>query len=273
MQEALVALGRLGRLIDRQAVDEPGGIAHGIDHLALGEAGMDAHAPDGHERSARVEVLALERADFAAVERVGIGRAEERNVEVFRAAGHFLVGGEADAQARMRHLGMGLDPGDHLHDLGDARLVVGAQKRRAVREDHVLALVLQDVGELPDTEDDVLLDVERHVAAVVAHDLRPRVRARGVGRCVHVGDEADGGIGLAARRCGNRSVDHAALADPRVLDAERLELVDEERRKRKLLLGGRRGRALTHGLRVKRNILQEALGRAHALDGAHRIIS
>ena len=64
-----------------------------------------------------------------------------------------------------------------------------------------------------------------------------------------------------------------ALADPRVLDAERLELVDEERRKRKLLLGGRRGRALTHGLRVKRNILQEALGRAHALDGAHRIIS
>ena len=64
----------------------------------------------------------------------------------------FLVGGEADAQARMRHLGMGLDPGDHLHDLGDARLVVGAQKRRAVREDHVLALVLQDVGELPDTD-------------------------------------------------------------------------------------------------------------------------
>ena len=168
---------------------------------------------------------------------------------------------------------MGLDPGDHLHDLGDARLVVGAQKRRAVREDHVLALVLQDVGELLGAEDDVLLDVEHHVAAVVAHDLRPRVRARGVGRCVHVGDEADGGIGLAARRCGNRSVDHAALADPRVLDAERLELVDEERRKRKLLLGGRRGRALTHGLRVKRNILQEALGRAHALDGAHRIIS
>ena len=79
--------------------------------------------------------------------------------------------------------------------------------------------------------------------------------------------------GLASQPGVAGSVDHAALADPRVLDAERLELVDEERRKRKLLLGGRRGRALTHGLRVKRNILQEALGRAHALDGAHRIIS
>ena len=50
-----------------------------------------------------------------------------------------LVGREGDAQRRARQLGMGRQVRDRGHDLGDARLVVGAQQRVAARADDVVA--------------------------------------------------------------------------------------------------------------------------------------
>lgn len=91
-------------------------------------------------------------------------------------------------------------------------LVVGAQKRRAVREDHVFALVLSDFRKLIGAKDDPPPGVEHHVAALVAQDPGLCVCARRIGRRVHVGDESDGGIVFAARRRLNARVDHAALA-------------------------------------------------------------
>ena len=55
------------------------------------------------------------------------------------AVADLLVGREADADGRMRDLGVRLQVGDRGHDLGHARLVVGAEERRPVRGDDVVA--------------------------------------------------------------------------------------------------------------------------------------
>ena len=60
------------------------------------------------------------------------------------AAGDLLVDREADAHRRMLELRAPLQVRDRSHDLGDARLVVGAEQRRAVSRDDVVSdLLLQ----------------------------------------------------------------------------------------------------------------------------------
>ena len=54
------------------------------------------------------------------------------------AAADLLVDREADPRPRPRQLGMGEQPGDGGHDLGDAGLVVGAEQRRPVGGDDVV---------------------------------------------------------------------------------------------------------------------------------------
>ena len=124
----------------------------------------------------------------------------------------------------------------HRHDRGNARLVVGAEKRRAVGEDDVLARVAEDFGKLSDGKDDVLLCVEHDVPARHADDLRRDARAGRIGRGVHVGDHADRGTILKAGRGGNRTVDDARVGEER-LESESAKLLEQFGRKRKLLSG------------------------------------
>ena len=92
---------------------------------------------DGHRVGG--EALDLELAAAAAVHRVGAARAEARHVEVLRAAADLLVGRERDADRPVRDLRMRHQVLGGRHDLRDARLVVGAEQRRAGGGDDVVA--------------------------------------------------------------------------------------------------------------------------------------
>ena len=77
--------------------------------------------------------------DLRAVERVGEVGAEALEVEVVDAVADLLVDGEADPRSGARDVGVGDELGDRGHDLGDAGLVVGAEERRPVGGDDVVA--------------------------------------------------------------------------------------------------------------------------------------
>ena len=257
VQEAFAAGRAFGTHVGGKHFQELRRITKRIDHLVLREARVHANALHGHRRRARVEVFVFEGSDFAAVEGVGVLRAEAFDVEVDGPAGHLFVGRKADRERRMRDFGMRLHVGDHRHDGGDARLVVGAEKRRAVREDHVFARVLRDFREVRGLEDDSLFGVENHVAPFIAEDLGLDTRSGRVGRSVHVGDEADRRAVFAALRRRNERVDHAPAADTGVFDAELLEFGDERFCKAQLLFGGRGCFAFAGGLRVKAHVAQK----------------
>ena len=149
---------------------------------------------DGHLGRGGVEVLVLQLADRAAVHGVGEIAAELGDVELVGAQADLLVGVEADAHLAVLDLGMSLQVGHRGDDLGDAGLVVGAEKRRAVGHDQVVAQIVHQLGEVLGIERDALLGVERDGRAViVAHDARVDMAARHVGARVHMSDEADHG--------------------------------------------------------------------------------
>ena len=124
-------------------------------------------------------------------------------------------------------------------DLRHARLVVRAEQRRAVRDDQALADRVFQLRVFLRRKHDVLLFVQDNIAAVVRLcDACADVLAGGVGRGIHVGDEAiDGDFFVTVRRHG--AVDVAVLIDVRVGNAHVLHLADKLLRKRKLPRGGR----------------------------------
>ena len=139
MDESLAPLGRLRReLVARQGGDEVGRELDGIHELALRRPGMLAAALDRHLQLARRERLDLELADARAVERVGGLGPERLDVEVVGAAPDLLVDRERDPHRGPR-LVRAAEVRDGGHDLGDAGLVVGAEQRRAVARDDVVA--------------------------------------------------------------------------------------------------------------------------------------
>lgn len=87
------------------------------------------------------------------------------------------------------------------HDLRHARLVVGAQQRRAVRVDQRMSLEEAQLRKVRDfhrhagVQPDVL-------AVVILYDVRFHVGAAHIGCGVHVGDESDDGGFFAAGRRG-----------------------------------------------------------------------
>ena len=140
VDEALAALGRLGReRVRGQARDEPRGRLDRVDELPFRGAGVDADAVEGHLQLDCRPGLVLDLADDRAVERVGEVGAEVREVEVVGAAPDLLVDRERDPRACAGNLGMCDELGDRGHDLGDAGLVVGAEQRRPVGGDDVVA--------------------------------------------------------------------------------------------------------------------------------------
>ena len=211
-----------------------------------------------------VEVLVLQFALHAAVDGVGEVGAESLDVEEIHAAAHLLIGREADADFAVFDFGMREQVLRGGHDLGHARLVVGAEQRRAVGVDQRVSLEELQFGEVRDPHRE--LAVQRDVAAVVLlDDAGLDILAAHVGRRVHMGDEADHGSVLAARRRGD-GAHHVAVSVHRDFGhAERLHFVAQSGQQDFLFLGRRERAALLGRLRVVGDVFQESFFEVHGV--------
>ena len=142
------------------------------------------------------------------------------------------------------------------HDLRYARLIVRAQKRRAVGDDQVLAHVVFEgrVVRLP--QENALFLVQANIPAVIGHDLCLDVRTGSVRCGVHVGDQADGGH---VRVAGDGAVNIAVFVHPGVLNAHAVHFLHQRGGQRLLLLRGGAGVGCFVRLGVKGHIAQKAL--------------
>ena len=104
---------------------------------------MDAATVEHDDRLRGRERLVVDAADLGAVHRVGEVGTVGVDVEVDRAEPDLLVDGEGHAKRSARLVGAD-QVGDRGHDLGDAGLVVGAEERRAVGRDDVVADALSE---------------------------------------------------------------------------------------------------------------------------------
>ena len=147
------------------------------------------------------------------------------------------------------------------HHRRDRRLVVAAQKRRAVGQNQVLSDVCEKIRKLRRRHRDALRFVQNDPAAVVVFEHpRTDVRAGRVGRGVHVRDKADGASAARRHRRRQFCIDHAGgFVQIYVVCADRVELVEKHPRKIELLLRGRRGFAASVGLRIDLRIADQPL--------------
>lgn len=163
-----------------------------ILHLALGIARVDAAAVEDDCRVGRIEVLVLQAAEFAAVDRVSEIRAERLDVEAVRAAACLLIRCETQANLAVPDFRMCHEVFRRADDGRDAGLVIGAQERRAIRHHDVLTLVALNAREIRYREDDVLLFVQHDIAARIrADDLLVDGAARCIGTRVEMRDKTD----------------------------------------------------------------------------------
>ena len=146
VDESLALVRRLRReAVARQPDDDLRGQLERVHEPVLAPAGMLGAPVDGHDEARRGERLVVQLAGGRAVERVRRLGPEALEVEVVGARAELLVGVEADAQRPVRKLGMRDQVRDRRHDLGDTRLVVGAEQRRAVARDQVVPDVIRQL--------------------------------------------------------------------------------------------------------------------------------
>ena len=209
VEVALPSLGVLAALVDGQHVHELHADLQGIDHDALGLAGMHAPAVDHQLGFRRVEGLVVVGSQAVAVDGVGHVRAKARQIQVMGAAAHFFVRrkGQLDgAVLDFRVLQQIL--GQHHFD-GYGGLVVAAQKGGAVGHHQVVAHIFLHHRELSLFHHHAQFLVQHDVAALIVQDPGLHVLAGQVRRSIHVGDEAHGKP-AASRQIGrDRRVDHA----------------------------------------------------------------
>ena len=237
MEEALVALGLLGYFILGQQRVEVHRHGRGVDHHVLGAAGVDAHAVHRQDGGGGVEVFIFDLAEGAAIRGVAVVAAKLLHVEPVRAVADLLVGREDDAHLAVAEV-LFEDRLHRGHDLGDARLIVRAEQRRAVGHDQLIAHVVFKAGTERFGEGNVVVELE--LAALVAHEAGLDVLARGVGRGIHVRDERnDGRVHALAR--GERCEHIAAIVHVNVLKAERFKLLHQNVSEVLLPLRGGRG--------------------------------
>ena len=260
--ETFVALGVLRTLGGGQHRLQFARHVDGVDHLRLGVARVDVAALNLDLRARGVEVLVFQFAFHAAVNGVGEIGAEGFHVEEIHAPAHLLVGREADADLAVFHLGVRQQIFRGGHDFRHARLVVGAQQRRAVGVDQRVPLEEGQLRELRNLHRQ--LAVQGDVAAVVLLDHAGfHLLAAHVRRGVHVGDEADHGGVPASRRGRDRAHHVAVLVHRHLGHAEGLHLVAQDRQKDLLLLGRGECRAVFVRLRVVRYVFQKTFFEFH----------
>ena len=237
MIEALVALGFGRDFFRRQQGVELKCDERRIFHLILCGAGMNRNAVNGDMRARRIEILVFQLAERTAVHRVGVIRAEARDIEMVGAAPDLLVRRECDPDFAVRHAG-GEDLFDGGHDFRDSRLVVRADQRRAVRDDELLSRVIREIRIIGYARHDVFLFVQDDIAAGIIDDPCLDVFVGRFGRGIHMRDKADG-IHRPFRVGRKGSVYIAITVDARVRKSERVQLAAERLGELQLLFRAR----------------------------------
>ena len=225
---------------------------------------MDVAALDLDLGARGVEVLVFEFPLEAAVHRVGEVGAEGLDVEEVHAPADLFVGGEADADLTVPELRMCEQIFRSGHDLRHARLVVGAQQRRAVRVDQRMSLEEAQLRKVRDfhrhagVQPDVL-------AVVILYDVRFHVGAAHIGCGVHVGDESDDGGFFAAGRRGDRTHGVAVLVHRDLGEAQGLHLFGQIIEQHPLFRGRGESFARLVALGVERNVFQKSVFEFHSI--------
>ena len=204
--------------------------------------------------------LVLEGAGRLAVHGVGEVGPELFEIDLVDAAADLLVRREQDLDRAVPDVGIVDQDLRRRHDLGYARLVVGAQQRRAVGGDDVVADLVVQFRMLADLDDPLRIARQHDVAAgIVAHDLRLDVGAGEVGRGVHVRAEADDRHRLVDIRRNGR-VDIAVLVEMRVSEPHGQQFADQHAAEILLLVGRGLRLRLRVRLGVDDDIAKETIG-------------
>ena len=260
MKEALASLGGFRRLVPGQPVDDRRGDLDGILHAALGIACVDGDAADRDLDAVGGEGFGLDRSGRASVHGVADIGAELCKVDLVDPAADLLVGGEQQPDRAVADIGVLDQDLRGGHDFGDARLVVGAEQRRAVGRDDIVADLVGELGIVGDPDDLCGVSGQVDVAAlVVLDDPRSYALAAEIRRSVHMRAEADHRdllVGVA----GNCSVDVAVLVEMGIAETDGQQFLDEQAAEILLLFrGGLRWRRRV-GLGVDGDIAQETFG-------------
>ena len=196
--EPLAAVGRLRPCHHRQRCMEFHRQVAGIDHLALGAAGVDRQPPEGDGRIRGIEVLVFDAAHIAAVNGIGKIGTKTGDIKQQCAFPDLLIRRKADAQLAMGEVfrQQGLYCGQ---DLCHTRLIICTQQRSAIGRDQGLpfhAGQKREGGYLHHGTGARQCNV---LAVVMLVQHRTHPLTAGIGSGIHMGDQAQSGLVLAAR--------------------------------------------------------------------------
>ena len=195
-----------------------------------------------------------------AIDGIGEFGAELFQVDLVDTTADLLVRREQKLDDAMGNGRIGHQPGGGGDDFSKAGLVVGAEQRRAVGGDDIIADLVGQRPVFGDADDLACIAWQHDVAAlVIAQELRLDASAGEIGRRIHMRAEADDRNRLVDGR-GNGGVDIAVLVQMRILKADGQQFLDQQAGERLLLAGrGLAGRARI-GLGVDHGITKEAVG-------------
>ena len=138
-----------------------------VDHLILGAAGMYLNAMNGDVCVSRVEGLGVYLAGGLAVKGVGEIGVEIAYIVILAAFADLLICSKANLDGAVLYFRMGCKVFDHVHDLCNAGLVIGAQQSGAVGNNKVLTYVVEHMLEYFGPHYNVLFLVEHDILAVI----------------------------------------------------------------------------------------------------------
>ena len=209
-----------------------------------------------------VEVLILQLALHTAIDRIGKLSAEILDVEVIDTATNLLIGRETNADLAVLHLGVGQQVLRCGHNLGNTRLVVSAEQRRAVGMDQRMSLEELQLGEVLDAHRQLIVELD--VATLIAlNHLRFNIFTTHIGCRIDVRDKANHGSRLLALRRRNRTHHVAILVHRNLGHSQRAHLLSQIGQQHLLLIGRGEGRTILAALRIVRHVFQKAFFQFH----------
>ena len=262
MEESLAALGRFGTIWNgfRKAGEKVARRKRRIDQNSLRRSGMRVTASECDSCGACRPRFVSDVAKFLSIDRVCELRSPLLDLELVHRPANFFIWRKRDRDVAVFDLRIQFENLDHRHHFGDARLVIGAKQRRAVRSDDVVTDQILEIGVLRNGNNLCLVIRQNNVAALVILvnndvDIRPGNRRRRV----HVSNESDSRHFRIVRQIPhNHSINNSLLADANILHAEVLQLFFQQSRQHKLLFSTRKLPGVLSRLRVDLDVTQES---------------